>query len=1786
MAVTKSLRSGAMVDHFKVVRLLGRGGMADVYLARDTVLGRKVALKLIRSEVFASDRAGAPTPSAIGPGTLESAATDLFAPRVRGPEMRKMLLAEAKATASVSHPNIVTIYHVGQHDDGLYLALEYLEGQTLRERCRQERLGVREIQRIGLFVALAMREAHTSRLLHRDLKPENICILRDGRVKVMDFGLAIRGVHRPEPVSVEGDEADEQELLLSRTEKEPTPAGTPMYMAPEIWLGRPATAAVDLWALGVILYELLTGRPPYPATTREKLRQLATGPDPVPMDGFDEVPVALADLVEQLLEKDPRDRPTSEQAVVALEQMLGAGRSLSEDQSPFRGLLPFDEQHAAVFFGREPEVAAFVERMRYLPVLPVVGPSGAGKSSFVLAGVIPRLREQGRWTVLRVRPGRSPFANLAAALTAAGSSPAEGEPDVQLARRLQDQPRRLFLALQRLAEREQGRVLLFVDQLEELYTLVQAVELRRRFMAAICLAADEPQDPVRVVFTLRDDFLGRVAEGPEVRDSLGHVTVVRCPNEDALAQILTRPLELVSFAYDDPALAEQMVAEVRGEPAPLALLQFATQLLWDRRDRGRRLLLRSQYQAMGGVAGALAEHADAVLEGLSPTQLGIARDLLLGLVTAEGTRKVVLRGELLGALPSGGDEVLDRLTQARLVTVRRAGAELDEAEVELIHESLIHGWSRLARWIGEVQEELVILNELEHAAGLWDRRGRTVDALWRGEALREAQHAVERSQTRPPPLAHDFLQASLQHEQRVQRLKRYRRGAAMAVLAAAAVVSLVVAWILAEKEREVTRQRDRAVEQRGQALREGARAALARGELVEARAKLRASLETMDSSLARALWRRLSGDRRAWSRHLGASAYAVDFSADGQTLAAACQDRSIYLFDTRTLEVRYLRGHDDQVMALALSPDGRQIASGSYDGEVKLWDIARRAARPLEGHGARVWGMAFSPDGGLLASSGYDGMVKVRNTTTGATVRTLAHGAAQASALAFTMDGTQIASGCGENRVCIWSTRTGAQQRALAGHTAPVMGLAMHPAGTLLASGGLDATVRIWDLASGRPLRVLGGLSAGVHTLGFSPARTHLAAGLLDGTVVLWDTARWSEVSTVKGHLKAVLNSRFSPDGRTFATAGVDRWVRVWNVAGLLRTRRAASGGHTSPVWGVSFSRDGTRVASGGMDRSVRIWDTRSGSARQAIRTEKTVFGVAFSPTEELLAFSDGPTVAVWDLPAQKRRWTLAGHGRDVTDVAFDPKGELLASASHDTTVRLWEVKTGRLVRVLRGCRASPFAVRFSPDGARLAAGCDDQTVRTWAVASGAAERTLEGHGAGVYGVAFGPDGTTLYSSSADRTVRAWDLGSGKGRIVARQQSRVHSMDLHPDGTPLGLPLASHVGLIVDVGQPGRRRVLWGHRAEVNYLRFSRDGKLVATTSDDSTVRLWDAGTGRPQWRAPALLAAPGSRPELLTHEGWQSPDTEGTRFVPARPAQRRWRQAIADRARAAASTADRSVLCLQTEDDRLELWDLSSDRRLLQRHLPGLRQVAAVPDGCVALSASSRTAEEGEARLVGRDGSTRVLAGRARAVVWDRGTIYVVENRRVAEHDPRGRRRGSLPCDPGASAVVRVGEWLVLGNQDGNIDLLPRTKGLRRPSFSFEETPSSPVVRMLAGPMGTVIIGYANGTVGIWNLRNGSLLEQLQLHGPAIHLHYQRGQLYAATELGASHVLDLTVYDESYCDLLRAVWREVPVVWSGGLPLLQPPPRDHRCLRRRAGAGVNDPSTAASEAASTAASR
>ena len=737
--------AGELVGRFEIERLIGRGGFGDVFLARDPDLGRRVALKLLRPDRFGS------------------------------PEAVEGFLDEARTTARFTHPHIVAVYEVGSWRGRPWVALEYLEGQDLRSRMDEGRLGILEVVRVGLAVASALAEAHRGGILHRDLKPGNVMIPRDGRVRVVDFGEARR---------------------LAQADGEL--CGTPGYLAPERWRGEAASPAVDIWALGVVLYECLCGARPYQHLPARTLALRVGGPDPIPaLPGGERLPPQLVQLVARCLDKDPLRRPSADEVAEALQGILAAGTAelgprVGEQAGPYRGLLPYSARDAGRFFGRDQEIGAFLEHLRGAPTVLVTGPSGAGKTSFLHAGVIPRLGEQGPWIVVTARPGRAPFLALAAALdeATAGESGATDGGVAASAAALTASPGRLRRELRALADEVDARVLLVLDQLEELFTHGGGEAELRAFLRAISAVADTPGGPVRVVLSLRDDFLGRLATVEEARPAIASLFVLRPPGPAALCEIVQRPLADLGYRLEDEGQARAMVDQVVDTPGCLPVLQAACGQLWDARDPTRRLIPAAALARIGGVSGALARHADLAVDGLPPGREAQARILLLRLVTPEGTRRVVPRSELLQGAGAGAGALLDRLLRGRVVQARPARGAAGEGDIELTHDSLVTGWDRLRRWLDEARDQLAWLDDLGQAAHGWTRRGELDEELWSGAALSDALASLARLATPAPAPVVRFLERAREVEHGRQR--RRRRGRLIQAGVAGASVLLAV----------------------------------------------------------------------------------------------------------------------------------------------------------------------------------------------------------------------------------------------------------------------------------------------------------------------------------------------------------------------------------------------------------------------------------------------------------------------------------------------------------------------------------------------------------------------------------------------------------------------------------------------------------------------------------------------------------------------------------------------------------------------------------------------------------------------------------------------------------------------------------------------------------------------------------------------------------------------------------------------------------------------------------
>ncbi len=320
---------------------------------------------------------------------------------------------------------------------------------------------------------------------------------------------------------------------------------------------------------------------------------------------------------------------------------------------------------------------------------------------------------------------------------------------------------------------------MFVDQFEELYTQVADQRERLAFTACLAGVCDDVTTPLRLVLSLRSDFLDHVAEAPALMAELTRgLFFLTPPNRDGLRDALIQPAEMAGYQFETPRMIESMLDHLEHTPGALPLLQFAASQLWEMRDRERRLLTAESYDRIGGIAGALASHADAVLAECTAREQALVRALFLRLITPERTRAIVPVSELYELSPDHAElhRVIDRLVRSRLLVGQTAAGESGGTtaggSIEIVHESLIQSWPLLRRWLDETQEDAAFLEQLRNAAKQWQAKGYAQYLLWRGEAMQEAKLWHSRYRGELPELQRAYLDAVFCLSARAARRKR------------------------------------------------------------------------------------------------------------------------------------------------------------------------------------------------------------------------------------------------------------------------------------------------------------------------------------------------------------------------------------------------------------------------------------------------------------------------------------------------------------------------------------------------------------------------------------------------------------------------------------------------------------------------------------------------------------------------------------------------------------------------------------------------------------------------------------------------------------------------------------------------------------------------------------------------------------------------------------------------------------------------------------------------------
>jgi WD40 repeat protein len=661
-----------------------------------------------------------------------------------------------------------------------------------------------------------------------------------------------------------------------------------------------------------------------------------------------------------------------------------------------------------------------------------------------------------------------------------------------------------------------------------------------------------------------------------------------------------------------------------------------------------------------------------------------------------------------------------------------------------------------------------------------------------------------------------------------------------------------------------------------------------------------------------------------------------------------------------------------------------------------------------------------------------------------------------------------------------------------------------------------------------------------VSDLVFDPHAEEWWASSIDGTIEVI-SPKDARRRVLYRHDAAVWGMARSDSGRSLALATSDGvYLRAIDVDDKTTFPKE---GHDAAVIDAAFSRDAKHVVSAGVDGTIRMWAVESGEEVLQRRVDGgAARAVAFRPDGRKLVSADGyGGLITWDVatmaPLVRYGGTGASSGGRVERLRYLADDRVVTIDLSGKIVE-WDAVSG-IPQRSRQVSNSRGGLAISPSGDSIAIG-SGALVELWQDEH--KTRALAGHGGNVSAVAFIADGKWLGSGDSAGQVRLWDLDTDQSRIVHESGGRIYSMATHPNERELAWASSNRRAYLYDVTR-GAIVELAGHAGEVNSIAYDSSGQFVVTASDDGTVRVWRRD-GRPHWHAPATIDR-GAR-LLTTIGGWKSFGGEPV------TAQSSWERAIAATSRFAVENDDRTLACSLTDGDGFEMWQTRGDTRL--RHITGsFADAVALRHGCAARAADRivMLSASGHHELPLSDGVTAIGSdGEVLLAASTKEALTIDVDARVLERHPVGG---------GATAIARVdSRRLAVGYREGGLELVPVAAGAA--GVRLESIASSPVTRIVIGPRETLIAGYANGTIGMWNTRDGEVLARARLHGPVAHLVMDAGRMRAVSLLGRKLSWDLRVLDQQRCELLRDIWNQVPMGWEDGRAVERTAPSGHAC--------------------------
>lgn len=1013
-----------VIGGHEILGELGRGGMGVVFKAKHLKLRRTVALKMIRSGVHGNQH-----------------------------ELKRFQ-AEARAVALLHHPNIIQIFEIGEWEGQPYISLEYAEGGSLASRLDGKPVRPKQAANMVQTIAGAVHYAHQQGIVHRDLKPANVLQAKDGTLKLTDFGLA-------KSLKEDSQQTGAGNIL-----------GTPSYMAPEQAEGRNQDIgpASDIYALGAILYELLTGRPPFVGESVLDTLQMVQAAEPVPPRRLQPtIPADLETICLKCLQKEPARRYATAADLEEDLRRFVAGE-------PIRARPVTAVERLIKWCRRRPAIAALVA----LLILTVTG-GFFGMMGLWLHAETERIRADNARTEAVVAKIRAEEEEKKAREQKAEAdkarAKAQEEEKTATARLYITQ---IGLAQTALKEGHPERALGILNEMKSRFTSKTKEDLRG----------------------FEWYYLTRLCQSPYLR-LRGHTSVVTqvifSPDGKKLA---TASLDQTIKLWDHAT--GQELATLRGHQRPLRYITFSSDgkllasasaagdiRIWDV-ERGRDVH-----------ALPLTGHKYAV------TGLAFSPDAkLLASASIDQTIKVwsVSSGHQLKTLTG-------HTAPVTAVAFRPDGKQLASASEDLtiklwqwpqgIEEQTLKGHSHWVACVAySVDGKLLGSGGWDQTIRLWDLVGNKPPQVLSGHKS---------------PLRHlafgpdGYKLASLCHNGGV-RVWDLRTGTEMHQFPP---VSELVRTVVFSEDGQLLASLSfdrRVVDQtpvyagHGSGVYgvclwpDGQRAVSVGGSATVKTGMVEGEIQIWDVEKRETL-RTLRPHQRL--------VRCVACSGDGKLLASGGEDRLVLLLDTETGKVlERWEGHEKRVRAVAFLPGGQEVVSASDDGRILFWKRGRSSpVRLLTGHQGGVHGLAINAEGTLLASAGIDHTVRLwaRKGDRWEETMTLAGHTDAVNCVAFHPREQILVSGSSDQTIRLWDLATGKELHLLSGHGEAVQSVAFSPEGKRLASGAADHTVKVWDPQTGQELLSLNAHRHGVTSVVFSARGGRLLSASWDNTVRVWE---------------------------------------------------------------------------------------------------------------------------------------------------------------------------------------------------------------------------------------------------------------------------------------------------------------------------------------------------------------------------------------------------------------------------------------------------------------------------------------------------------------------------------------------------------------------------------------------------------------------------------------------------------------------------------------------------------